>query len=197
MDLTIGRYSVKFTALSVAAQAKYQVSRAKPDENGKPSPSNGDKWQAGGNKFAEGKVYYDTAMQFTDAESGQTLDIEDAVCSANRSKEIVKTQLVGMEGTIKEYISMGDYDININFNIVSFDEQGNIIDHYPAQEVKKLEELFSVNRTLQVKSNFLSVLGVTKIVISSLSITQQTYSNIQQVQITALSDEDFEITCKE
>lgn len=197
MDLSIGRYSVKFTALSVGAQAKYAVSRAIPELNKKPDPVSGDKWNTLNNRFAEGKVYYNINMTLTDPETDKSIEIEDAVCKVNRAKSIVKTQLVGMEGTVKEYISMGDYDINIDFNIVSCDSQGNVIDEYPAEGVKMVEEIFSINNALEVKSDFLALLGITKLVISDLQISQQTYSNVQSVSISALSDEDFEITSKD
>lgn len=197
MDLSIGRYSVKFIALSVGAQAKYAVSRAIPEINKKPDPVSGDKWNTLNNRFAEGKVYYNINMTLTDPETDKSIEIEDAVCKVNRAKSIVKTQLVGMEGTVKEYISMGDYDINIDFNIVSCDSQGNVIDEYPAEGVKMVEEIFSINNALEVKSDFLALLGITKLVISDLQISQQTYSNVQSVSISALSDEDFEITSKD
>lgn len=141
--------------------------------------------------------FFETSLSLGKTESANELKIDEAVLCVSQSKNIVKTQLVGLAGSIKEYINTGDYEISISVGLVATDANGQIIDEYPTKGVEKLRELFAHNEALYVNSAFLRLFDVTRLVIEEYSIQQMTHSNRQIVTIKALSDEDYVIKCNE
>ena len=103
-------------------------------------------------------------------QDGQTLVINDAVCAISRAKNIVTTQMVGMDGTVKEYINEGDYQINIVVDVAAVR-----------------------NGDIDVHSVFLEIFAIGSIVIKNFSVSQDTASNYQSVSISAMSDGDYNV----
>lgn len=128
---------------------------------------------------------------------GVPLPLGEAVVSVSRSKKVVKTPLVGLNGTIKECVGNEDFDLTIDLGIVSVDQKGNIDDSYPIAGVIALTNYLNAQETLVVESFFLNMMGITRIVIENYSLTQNTASNHQRVSIRACSDPDFNITSEE
>lgn len=137
--------------------------------------------------------FYQTDLSLGLTESADDILITDAICSISQSRNIVQTSLAGRDGTIKEYISNGDYDINIVVGLVTT-EDGAVIDEYPEAEVKQLRILLEQAQALYVDSEFLRIFDITKLVITSYSLNQDTHSNYQVINIRALSDEDYVIS---
>lgn len=125
-------------------------------------------------------------------EDGRELVLPDAVVALSRAKHIVTTQVVGMSGTVKEYISSGDYDLNIAVGIAAQDG-GRLTDRYPDEEMRLLRELLDEASPLIVYSSFLELFEIDRIVIKSYSLTQQTESNYQDLVISAMSDEEYNV----
>lgn len=125
-------------------------------------------------------------------EDGATKDLQDAVVAMTRSKNIVTTQVVGMSGTVKEYISNGDYDINIAVGIQGL-EDGKIADIYPEEGLRDLLRYMEVDKPIQVQSAFFDIFRINRIVIKSFSLTQDTASNYQELTISALSDDEYNV----
>ena len=121
--------------------------------------------------------------------------INDIVMNVSRQKEIVKTVLVGRKGTVKEYITDGDYQINMSVGIVAVNDRDEIIDQYPEKAVTQLREILDRPEALEVNSGFLDMFGINSIVVTGFSVKQMTHSNRQVVEITAISDDDYYIKC--
>lgn len=117
--------------------------------------------------------------------------INDVTVNVSLQKEIVRTALVGRQGTIKEYITDGDYQLTMSVGIVATDDDGRIIDQYPERAVGQLREVLESPETLEVSSIFLGLFGITHIVVTGFSAKQMTHSNRQVVEITAVSDTDY------
>ena len=123
---------------------------------------------------------------------GERLTIDNAIVSVSQQKQIVTTQVVGRRGTVKEYISDGDYAVNISVGIQPI-EDGTIKDEYPIDGVRELRKFLTESESLRVQSTFLDLWEITRIVVKSFNATQATSSNYQQVQITADSDEEYNV----
>lgn len=121
------------------------------------------------------------------------LVINDATVNISKQKEIVKTSLVGRVGTIKEYITDGDYQVDISIGIVSVDENNELLDQYPETAMNVLREVLEVNEALEISSTFLDIFGINKIVVTGFSAKQMTFANRQIVEVSALSDDDYVI----
>lgn len=130
-------------------------------------------------------------------EDGETLTINDATVNISREKHIVRTTLVGLDGTIKEYIANGDYDIGITVGITAVDDEGQIVDEYPSEGIRKVREFLEENKAIEVTSVFFEIFGIDRMVIARFSMNQDTHSNRQVIDIKALSDEDYVIKSTE
>ncbi len=127
----------------------------------------------------------------------------EVVMSVQQERNIVTTPLQGRDGTIKEFISNGDYNITIDAGVMSGNSNNEIIDnedgffkpqnYYPEAELKRLGCILTEQKTLNVQSDFLEVFGIKSAVVKSFNLTQETHSNRQSIQITMLSDLPYEI----
>ena len=125
-------------------------------------------------------------------EDGTELSIPDAVVAMTRTKQIVTTQVVGMSGTVKEYISDGDFDINIAVGIQGV-EDGKVANVYPEEGLRELRKFLEVEKPISVQSAFFDLFEINRLVIKSYSLTQGTESNYQELTISALSDNEYNV----
>lgn len=128
------------------------------------------------------------AGAYTD-DNGNTINYPSFRCDSvlfivSQSKNIVKTAIQGRNGTVKEFISDGDYQISISGSISS---KGNNI--YPKDDVIALDKILKAPVAIAVNSWYLNQFGIHNIVIEYYSLPQQPGRNSQQdFQITATSD---------
>lgn len=125
-------------------------------------------------------------------EDGTEMSIPDAVVAMTRTKQIVTTQVVGMSGTVKEYISDGDFDINIAVGIQGV-EDGKVANVYPEEGLRELRKFLEVEKPISVQSAFFDLFEINRLVIKSYSLTQGTESNYQELTISALSDNEYNV----
>lgn len=121
------------------------------------------------------------------------LRIDTVLLDVTRTRNIKKTDIQGRDGSIKEYISNGDYVINVKGAIVS-----DFPNLYPEQEVKLLSELLSLNKAIPVASKFLDMFGISNLVVDpEWSISERLGSrNEVPFEFNAISDfpDDFELS---
>ncbi|WP_165044650.1 DUF6046 domain-containing protein [Dysgonomonas sp. ZJ709] len=72
--------------------------------------------------------------------------LQNTVSSFTNKKTIVETPLVNRQGTVKEEISVNDWDINIKGLIVSIDMD------YPEDDVTALKELYDLGVVLGIQN---------------------------------------------
>ena len=109
-----------------------------------------------------------------------------------KNKKIVETEIVGRSGTIKEYISNGEYQISLEVGLQGTD--GVVIsDEYPEESIRTLRKFLELDKAFEVYSDFLDIWDISKVVVKDFSLTQQTDSNYQTLTIKLVSDEDYEI----
>lgn len=129
-------------------------------------------------------------------ENGEGLTFADAVAAASREHRIVSTALVGRDGTVKEYINANDWSVNIVLGL-QHTEGGVIVDEWPGTEVREVRKLLETKEALRVHSEFLDALNIGRLVIKSYTVRQMTEANYQVYEISAVSDEDYEIFSKD
>lgn len=146
------------------------------------------------------RSYWEGRYALTELElamqSGEKITINDVTVSVSRAKNIVKTVLVGLDGTIKEYICNGDWEISMTVGIVAT-ENGKIVDEYPTEGIRQMRNFLESNKALEVSSHFLDIFNINHIVVADYCLKQETYSNRQVITIKALSDVDYQIRCTE
>lgn len=129
-------------------------------------------------------------------ENGEGLTFADAVAAASREHRIVSTALTGRDGTVKEYINADDWSVNIVLGL-QHTEGGVIADEWPGTEVREVRKLLETKEALRVHSEFLDALNIGRLVIKSYTVRQMTEANYQVYEISAVSDEDYEIFSKD
>ena len=132
--MALSPVSYMFVAAGATLLAKGPLYRFKPSRIGQ-SPS----WDGRENKISThdvkspitDKSYWDGRYALCELtfenSKGERLVMNDAIVAISRAKNIVTTQMVGMNGTVKEYICDGDYSINILVGVVAL-KDGYIVD---------------------------------------------------------------------
>jgi hypothetical protein len=109
--------------------------------------------------------------------------IDDALFVVNQSKKIITTEIQGKDGTIKEYVGMDDFQIQITGRISG---DYNV---YEKDKVKTLKRILSAGQPLAITSWYLQNLDITDVVIKDFNFPQSEgeYST-QYFTIMAMSD---------
>lgn len=119
-----------------------------------------------------------------DGNSDVLLRIDTALITVELPKNIVKTQIQGRNGTVKEYIGEDDFQIHITGIIVS-----PYPSVYPRDEVNMLTELCRLPKQIPVASEFLQFFGIDSIVVEHFRIGQRMGSrNEVPFDVYAISD---------
>lgn len=114
-----------------------------------------------------------------------TLLIDSAVIRVGMRKNIQRTAINGRNGTRKEYISDGDFNIDIK-GVIASDTPYN----YPHDAVNDLRKVLLTPEPVTVISPALARWGISTIVIDAFDIPQEEgYYNKQEFAIRAISHE--------
>ena len=108
--------------------------------------------------------------------------------TVSQAKKIIKTEIQGRNGTVKEYIGMDDFHVQINGIITG--PNG----HYPIETVSFLKQILDAPIPIPVASTYLNNLGIHSLVIDSYDLAQEAggYS-YQTFSISCISDIQQEI----
>ena len=130
---------------------------------------------------------------------GIEVTLMECVITVSQERNIVTTALQGRDGTIKEYVSDGDYQVEVSAAILPYTDSGagsdfaNVEDRYPLSELQDFLALLKEKKELEVQSDFLALFDVYSAVVKSYSFAQETHSNRQAFTLTLLSDKSYEI----
>lgn len=198
-----GYVSYKFMGYSLLTAAKTLIYRMHRERSSyEPTGDKAERQSSAGESsigvhpFDPNGKFFETDLSLGKSESASDIVMTDAVCTVSKAKNIIKTLLVGLSGSIKEYICDGDFEVTINVGLVAM-ECGVVVDQYPADGVRDLRTLLDTNEALYVDSEFLRLYDITRLVVVDYSIQQMTHSNMQMVTIHAISDEDYTIKSNE
>ena len=113
--------------------------------------------------------------------------IDDVLLNVSQSKKIITTEIQGRDGTVKEYIGLDDFQIQIT---------GRLNGSYnvnPKELTRQLKIILSAGQPLEITSWYLQNLDITDIVVKDFNFgqTEGEYST-QYFTINALSDKRFE-----
>lgn len=133
------------------------------------------------------------AVTYTDLTTGLQIKTEDItldtiLITVSIPKIIVKTQIQGRNGSVKEYIGQDDYQVSINGIIVG--SSG----HYPAESVRLLKRMLDAPVAIPVVSDYLLNLDIHSLVVTDSAFNQEPggYSK-QNFTINCVSDTPIEL----
>jgi Domain of unknown function (DUF6046) len=113
--------------------------------------------------------------------------IDDCLISVDQAKKIITTEIAGRDGTVKEYIGLDDFQINI---------VGRLTGSYgvnPKENAKILKTILSASQPLAITNWWLQNLDITDIVVTGFNFaqTEGEYST-QYFSFSAISDNPVE-----
>lgn len=105
--------------------------------------------------------------------------------TVQQTKNIVKTAIQGRNGTVKEYISDGDYQVTLR-GAIARTFQSN----YPLEEMRQFLQLLKDNQALKVVSPFLLLYDIHELVVEDYTMGQEEgKQNMQRFEIKCLSND--------
>lgn len=123
--------------------------------------------------------------------------IHNAILEVSVTKNIVSSQPNGRNGTIKQYISRGDFSVTLNGRVAGLYDNETAkwttnSNKFPQAGVKTIADICDVNANIDVSSFFLQeIFGITQVVIIDYNFFQREgYRNEQMFMIDMLSDSD-------
>ena len=143
-----------------------------------------------------GQSYIDSNNLNGDNIKLDEINIKTCLITLNNQKSIIKTPVIGRDGSIKTYMNKGDYDITIDAIIVASDDDGLDLNGvssyngiYPYNVVHKLVKVCEASCPINIASDYLMQFGIINIVIDSYEISQEEgkYSQ-QKVMLKCYSD---------
>lgn len=134
------------------------------------------------------KIPYGEILKNSDSD---TFKIDTVLFDVSLEKQIVKTNIQGVSGTVKEYISKGDYQLKVRGALV--DPNGR---RYPEEQARQLKEYLEVETSIGIASRYLNdIFDVTEIVVENYSFPQvEGFQNTQFFEFSAISDDPIELT---
>jgi len=119
------------------------------------------------------------------------LVLTSPIVNANLSKHIVTTPLVRYDGTVKEYVSMGDWQIEVKGFFCQHEEAK------PLQELTQMLAYVKEAREIEITSEYINALGVYSVVVTELDLPAVPYGNLIAYRLSLLSDKPFELKYKD
>lgn len=127
-------------------------------------------------------------LEYTDAESNQTeILLETLVITLSRTKNITTTNIQGVDGTVKEFINLGDYVVNITGSFIGRDAW-----HYDEDSITDFVSLMNIKDSITINNQYLNELyNISSIAVTNFEVVQSPeLSNIVFYKIDALSNFD-------
>lgn len=134
-----------------------------------------------------GIIYSNVILDGTSATGGIT--INDCLVGISNSKNVVTTPISGRNGTIKEYINRGDYQINISGMIMS-----NIDNVFPVDRVRKFIRICEKEEAISFSNAFANHYNITSVVVIDYKLAEkQAVRNGVPFSLSLISDDPIEI----
>lgn len=119
----------------------------------------------------------------------QNILIETVLMTVSQTRNIITTPIQGRNGTVKEYISDGDYQIEVRGVIVS-----GAMDSYPEADVSALIEILQAPIALTVFSEYMDLFGIDSVVVEGYDFPQlEGFRDNQPFTIRLISDVPIEL----
>lgn len=151
-----------------------------------------------------GRYFAQTDIEQAEPIPYEGIRIQSVLIEVSQSKNIVTTPMQGRDGTVKEYISKGDYAVSLSGGIVGETQGEDMIDfasnsratdignRFPDVDVQRLENLMQVEDSIFLTSEFLQIFGITNCVVMNYSIPQLSGSrDVLPFVINLLSDKSI------
>lgn len=135
---------------------------------------------------AQGRWYF---LPVVLVHKGKEYEIPNAVISFVGKKTIVETAMVGRKGSVKELISIDDYEISIQGQALHSD--------FPEAALIELNELYNINEAVTLKCALTDIFlsEDDRVVIKGMELSDMKGTDsCQVVKLNLLTDQSFKLT---
>lgn len=135
---------------------------------------------------AQGRYYF---LPVFLEHKGKSYEIPNALISFTGKKTIVETPMVGRKGSVKELISIDDYEIKIQATVQDKD--------FPEAALFELNEIYNINESITLKCALtnLFLMADDKVVIKSIDIADMKgKENFSVFTMELITDQSFVLT---
>lgn len=126
--------------------------------------------------------------------------IDTVLFDVSIEKNIIRTPINGRDGTVKQYVSLGDYVVNCQGIIVGQTDASNSgfdvksTNLVPEIEIRKLNSIIQVPQEIEVVSEFLDFFDISTVVIQGGSVSQREgFRDSVVFSLSMLSDSPIEL----
>lgn len=120
---------------------------------------------------------------------GLSVNLQWVIVTIDMQKNIVKTVIQGRNGSVKEYISDGDYNVLIQGGIFSENPS-----KFPVDETQVLLSLCKLPESLKFNSSYISMFDIDELVVESFNFRQESgFQNIHLFELRCISDDSIEL----
>ncbi len=119
---------------------------------------------------------------------GKEYEIPNAVIRISGKKKIVETDMIGRKGSVKELISIDDYEITVSGIIVA--------DDFPEEGITEINELYNINESVKLKCALTDIFMETddKVVIKDIDFQEMKGTeHVQLFSMNMVTDRNFEL----
>lgn len=116
------------------------------------------------------------------------IEIPHAVISVIGKKTIIETPMVGRKGTVKELISLDDYEINIAGVCLDSD--------WPEEQIQQLRDLFNINESIPLECALTDIFLEEEdlVVIKNIDFpAMKGFETVQVFTMNLVTDRSFEL----
>ena len=131
-------------------------------------------------------------LKLRSADKSSEIQLFSVLVDVTGSKNIVKTEIQGRKGTVKEYINEGDHQVVIRGMLVS-----DNADEFPRKDLITLLKLCKLNESIEVVSELLGLFGIQNLVIENYKMPDRAgFQNVQLFELDCVENIDisFEVT---
>jgi len=113
----------------------------------------------------------------------------ELMLEVSQTKKIISTEVAGRNGSVLEYIGLGNYEITIQGFVINYSSQD-----YPETAVTAMKRILDIPKSLKVSSLYLNRLGIDRIAIKDYSLPiYEGHIQVQPFKIAAISDLPYEL----
>lgn len=142
--------------------------------------------EAARRSFLGTPVFSDIAIK---REGKPNLVLETVLIDVAMRKNIVTTTVQGRHGTVKEYVSDGDYEVRIRGILANPGTNA-----YPIDQVRDLHEVLKRSEAIPVVADYLRFFDIYDLVVTSYNFAQsEGFQNIQTFELSCISDNPEEL----
>lgn len=116
--------------------------------------------------------------------------LDTAIVTINQPRNIIKTAVQGLDNTVKEFISDGDFEVSVTGILASKTHE------YPFDQVSLLRSYFKFKGSLKVVHPVLNSIGIYEIVIEEWNLPSSQFTNCAAYSFKAISETPVNLKIK-